>query len=394
MALGDRLLARWGFVTEAAGTSQTVAAMAVETAAKFSTPTASPWTDGGVYIGTNASRTIAQRISREEALQVPAVQRARNLIAGTISGLPLVTIDSNRRKVRVPLFEQLDPNVANVVTMAHTVEDLIFEATSWWRIIQFGRDEYPMRIERIDPKRVSVKEGRVYIDNIYVEDSKLIRFDSPNPAVLTYAARAIRRALKFEQAAELYSNAPKAMGYFTPSDLDAEPGEEDVTNLLDDWEDARWNHSTAYIPFSLRWNPVSMMSAVDLQLVQLQERAALDVANCTGLDPRDVGVAVNDRTYNNAQDRRQDRLNETLQPYLRAVSDRLSMGDVTKRGQRVVFDLDDFMRADPSTRANVYQIHHNMGTLTRDEIREEEGMPALTDQQRQEIDASANPSGQ
>lgn len=320
---------------------------------------------------------------------MPACLRARNLIVGAISGLPLVTLDADLRRVRVPLLEQIDPDLANVVTIARTVEDLLFESVAWWRVRSFGWDNFPWNAERIPVSRVHVPPvGRIQVDGVEVPNEELIRFDSPNPALLVYAARSLRRALKFEQMAEMYADTPRGLGYFSP-DNDADPvADEDIPDLLADWDAARWDHSTGYVPAGLRWNSMDMMSPADLQLAQLQERAALDIANCTGLDPRDLGVAVNDRTYNNAQDRRQDRVTETLQAYMLAITGRLSMGDVTKRGQRVIFDLNDFMRADPKTRAEVAKTQIEVGALTPDEYRADEGRPPLTPEQKAAMPAA------
>jgi hypothetical protein len=58
-----------------------------------------------------------------------------------------------------------------------------------------------------------------------------------------------------------------------------------------------------------------------------------------------------------------------------AISDRLSMPDVTPDTQRVRFWLDQYFQADPKTRAEVQQIHHTLGVTDAAEIREEEGKP-------------------
>src|SRR5512139_3789782 len=74
------------------------------------------------------------RVSRAEALSVPAVMRGRNLIC-SISTLPLVQLrQSDWSPVRHPLLEQIDPDVPNVVTLAQTVEDLLFDSIGWWEI--------------------------------------------------------------------------------------------------------------------------------------------------------------------------------------------------------------------------------------------------------------------
>jgi hypothetical protein len=53
------------------------------------------------------------------------------------------------------------------------------------------------------------------------------------------------------------------------------------------------------------------------------------------------------------------------------------MDDVTWPGRKVRFDFDDYLRADPKTRAEVDEIRLRTGTTTIDEIRQSEGLPSL-----------------
>lgn len=350
-----------------------------------------PWTVGGIYHGLSAP-LIAPRISKEEALQVPAVLRGRNLIAGTIASLPLYTYDKGRNKVRTPLLDQIDPNVPNTVTIAQTVEDLLFEGRSLWRVKAFGWDGFPVEAEHINVVAWSTSpppgfplnslpsgmfpNGVLWVMGEPVDGSQVIRFDSPNPPLLISAARAIRRALKLEQAADRYADEPQALGWFTPAE-GADPAEdEDIQTILDDWQRARTSRATGYVPAALKYNP-NQWSPADLQLAELQQKATLALANAMGLDPEDLGVSTTSRTYQNAIDRRVDRINECYAPYLKTVEDRLSMRDVTPRGRYVCFDLDEFLQADPKTRWETYAIAAGIGGMTNDEIREEEERPAL-----------------
>ncbi|HEY0700181.1 MAG TPA: HK97 family phage prohead protease, partial [Micromonospora sp.] len=102
--------------------------------------------------------------------------------------------------------------------------------------------------------------------------------------------------------------------------------------------------------------------------------AHLEIANAIGIDPEELGISTTSRTYFNAIDRRQSRINDVLSPFMAAITQRLSMGDVTKRGYRVAFDLDDYMRADPLTRWQVYKIGRELDVITPEEIRSEERM--------------------
>lgn len=342
------------------------------------------------------SRGLLPKAGRAEALSVPAVLRARNIICGPAT-LPLIQRDIERKVRRLPLLEQIDPNVANVVTLAQTLEDLLFEAVSWWRITEFGSDGYPTYAEHVDFAHVHVQDpnnpsplpggydprgGVIYMYGTPVPYSQVIRFDSPNPGLLSAGGRAVRRALLLDTTSALYANNPRPMDYFTPNE-DADPTtDEDVAALLAAWNRARKLASTAYVPAALKYNTVDSPTPVELQLAEQQRKATLDIANATGLDPEDLGVSTTSRTYQNGVDRRQDRINDTLSPYMAAIQQRLSMPDVTKRGYLVAFDLDAYLRADPLTRATVYEKAGVTSWLTDDEVREEEGLPALTPAQR------------
>lgn len=356
-----------------------------------------PWTRGGVWGGID-SVNIAPRVSREEALQVPAVFRGRNLIAGTVSSLPLRTIDAKRAAVDNPLMRQINPQVPNVVTMSQTIEDLLFEGVAWWRITGFGWDNFPVTAEHVDARMVSTTPppgiparlpsgiypaGVVYVAGVETDARNVIRFDSPLPPLLIHGARAIRRALRVERTAEMYAEDPRMLGYFTanegadPIDPDEDDEDDAIVGLLDDWAAARRARATAWVPAWAKYNEANFMSPADLQLIQLQQRCALDIVNLMGLDAEDFGINVTSRTYANVTDRRQDRINETFGPFMRAITDRLSMNDVTKRGQKVIFWIDDFMKADPRTRAEVAKTEIEFGGRTADEYRAEEGRPAL-----------------
>ncbi len=346
--------------------------------------------------------------SRDSALQVPAVLRGRNLIC-SIATLPLTQYGPSNARERSGLLDQIDPQVPNVITVAMLAEDLLFDGIGWLRVTTRGWNDFPSSAQHVDTSRVSLvppdgapglntmpsgvdPSGAVWVDGQPVPGRDMIRFDSPNPPLLSSARRAIQRAVKLELAAELYAGNPRPLDYFTPSG-DADPAEDaDITDILTEWQQARQAGTTAYVPASLTYNTVQVMSPADLQLVALQARASLDIANAIGLDPEDLGINTTSRTYQNATDRRQDRINDVLAPYMRAITDRLSMNDVTRRGYRVAFDLDDYLKADPLTRANQAQTLAGLKAITRDEIRDREGMAPLSPAQRRELDKVPAPS--
>lgn len=335
------------------------------------------------------------RVSRLEALSVPAVQRGRNLIC-SISTLPLVQLDARQRTMRSPLLEQIDPDVPNVVTLAQTLEDLFFDGISWWLITAQDFAGYPVAARHLDVGSVSLtppagsratpaplpggedpRGATVWVDGVATAASRVIRFDSPNPAVLKVAGRAIRRAILLDEAASMYADDPRPLDFFRPAE-GADPVEDDdVEKILAEWKAARKKRSTAYVPAALKYESVSSPSPRELQLAELDKAAGLKLANALGVDPEELGISTTSRTYSNAVDRRRDRINDVLSPYMRAITDRLSMGDVTRRGQRVMWDLDDYMRANPTERWANYRTGWEIGALTVEEIRADENRPPL-----------------
>lgn len=318
---------------------------------------------------------IAAPVGRVEALQVPAVLRCRNLIAGTLGTLPVVIHGPDRAVVSCGLLAQPEVDVPRSVTMTHTIEDMLFDGVAWWRVIKRAWTGYPDKVRRIDPSWVSVHpDGNVYINGEHVPDSELIRFVSPNPALLHAGARAIRTCAKLDMAAANYAEEPEPMGYFYPKD-GIDPAEDaDIALMLDAYKAARATRGRAYIPAALGYEQLQW-SPEQLQLADARQHAVLEIARAAGVDPEDVGVSTTSRTYANNEQRRQDFKDFTLGAYVSAIEGRLTMGDVTPNGYYAKFKWEGFLRSDTTTRYNSYKIGLEVGAVDASEIRELEDKP-------------------
>lgn len=326
------------------------------------------------------------RVSREQALSVAAVQRGRNSLC-SIATLPLVLYKGLDIQTS-PFLSQIDPDVANVVTLSQTIEDLAFEGISWWLITAQDFAGYPLAARHLDVGTVSLDppkgtpnpfpSGRdprgvkiVWVAGKPVPADQLIRFDSPNPGLLTANARAIRRALLLDKLAATYADNPRPLDYFTDTDDPSiEPMEDDeVDAFLAEWQAERKRRSTGWIPSTVKRVDVDAPSPAEFQLVELQRQVTLEIANGLGVDPEDLGVSTTSRTYFNAQDRRTTKINETYAPYMTAITQRLSMGDVTRRGYVVKFDLTDYLKPDPAGQVDYWKGLYDMDAIDSDEIR-------------------------
>jgi hypothetical protein len=340
------------------------------------------------------------RVSRAQALSVAAVQRGRNELA-SIATLPL-RLYRGLDIVDSPLFRQFDPDVPNVVHMAATIEDLAFEGIAWWQITGQDFDGYPASVRRVDPTTVTLRPpgknvqqpplsagyqvqtsvagqtGRyVWIDRgdgkgpQPISAALMIRFDSPNPGILSANARAIRRAIALDQVAAMYAENPALREYFTDSDdPSVDPMKDDeVDAFLAEYGAMRQVRPYGWIPSTVKRADVSAPSPRDLTLVDLQRQVTLEIANGLGVDPEDLGVSTTSRTYFNSVDKKQDKVNRTYKPFMVAITDRLAMGDVTRRGYAPAFDLTEYLTPDPVTQAQYWAALKGMGVTDAAEIR-------------------------
>lgn len=341
---------------------------------------------GPAFYGFSSSPfSPAPRIDRKAAVQVPAVKRSRDLIAGSLGGLPLDLYGPRHETASNPLFEQPERNVPRSVTMTRTVEDLLFEGVAWWRITEFSWTNYPSKVRRIDPRRVSVNddEGKVFIDGKHVDDQYLIRFDSPTDGLLIAGARAIRTCLELDAAAARYASEPQPLGYFSPADGETDPAsDQDVIDILNGWATARQTRATGYVPASLKYN-VTQFDAEKIQLSEARQHAVLEIARAAGIDPEELGVSTTSRTYSNQFDRRKAFIDFTLGQFRQAIEDRLSMGDVTPRGYFAKFNLSAFLRSDDLSRYTALEKGLAIGAVSREEIRALEDRPPLTPSQQE-----------
>lgn len=83
----------------------------------------------------------------------------------------------------------------------------------------------------------------------------------------------------------------------------------------------------------------------------------------------------NSLTYQNVIDGRKEFVAYSLQPYICAIEDRLSMDDITARGNIVRFAIDEsFLRADTMARLDAIEKMLSLGLIDVEQAKEMEDM--------------------
>lgn len=301
--------------------------------------------------------------TRNEAMQVPAVARARNIIAGTIASLPVWGFNdiTGERLYGRQLLKQADPSVPQAVTIAWTVEDLLFHGVAYWQVLETDPETgRPVRARRIDPQRVNynTSDSSGIVDAFFVDGNfvpmegvgSLKMFNGLDDGILARAGRTIRTALNLERAAARIADEPVPTMVLKNGGVDLPP--EQVSGLLAAWKAARQSRTTAYLNNAIDvqtfgYDPQS------LQLVESRQHTATEVARLVGLPAWYLNADVQGMTYSNVTSERRSLVDFSLRPILSVLEGRLSMDDMTARGTTVRFVLDDYLRGNPMEQLDV-----------------------------------------
>jgi HK97 family phage portal protein len=326
-------------------------------------------------------------MDRNIALQVPSVSRCRNLIAGVISSIDLgLYKKSTGKKLESPVWlDQPDIRQPLSVTLAYTVDALLFYSVAYWRVTSlYADDGRPSGFEFIPNTRVtvttnkygdqveyySVNGERVPMDGI----GSLVTFQSLLPGVLQTGGRTIQAALDIQKAAAVAAATPMATTILKNTGADLP--EAQVQGLLAAWKSARQNRSTAYLTSTLEAQNIGF-SPKDMTYNESSQYLATEIARLMNVPAYYISADMNNSmTYQNILDGRKEFVAYSLQPFISAIENRLSMDDLTAHGNRVRFAIDEtFLRADTMVRLDAIEKMLNLGLI---DVAQAQSMEQLT----------------
>ena len=337
---------------------------------------------GGLYNnGYNAGF-----MDRATALQVATVSRCRNLVCGVISYLPLELYKkSTGEQLQSPLWlDQPDIRQPRAVTLAYTVDSLIFYSVAYWRVTSlYADDGRPSGFEWVANTRVTVTtDAKGYEVQYYSVDGarvpmsgigSLVTFQSLLPGVLETGARTIQAALDIQKASAVSAATPMPTGIIRNQGADLP--EAQVQGLLAAFKSARQNRSTAYLTSTLDYQTVGF-SPKEMTYNESSQYLSTEIARLMNVPAFMVSSDMNNSmTYQNVLDSRKEYVAYSLQPYICAVEERLSMDDITAHGNIVKFNVDEtFLRADTMSRLSAIEKMLQLELIDIETAREMESM--------------------
>jgi len=341
---------------------------------------------GDNVIGFGYNTFGAGPMDRTLATQVPAVNRCANLIKGVIGYLPLELYKkSTGAQLGTPLWcEQPDIRQPRSVTISWTVDSLIFYGVAYWRVTEVYADDLrPSRFEWVANTRVVAQTNQLGTEVIYytidgqkvpmVGIGSLVTFQGLTQGVLQTAGRTIQSALDLEKAAAVAAQTPMATGFL--KNTGADMPESQVQGLLAAWKAARQSRSTAYLTSTLSYETVGF-SPKDMMYNEASQYLATQIARAMNVPAYYISADMNNSmTYQNIIDGRKEFVAYSLQPYICAIEDRLSMNDITANGHTVRFNISEtFLRSDDKARLETIEKMLTLGLIDLEQAKEMEDL--------------------
>lgn len=314
-------------------------------------------------IGADEPRVL----SRADAMRIPAVARSRHIICGTIARIDLA---GYRGETRLTGYDapswltRTDGAVSPLHRMLMTVDDLMFYNWSLWRITDRTADgREPLRMDRVPMESWQFEPGTRRVLTLQSDgaggwswqvtpDRDVVLIPGATDGLLDSGQDTLRHAADLETSAHNAARFPSAyLGLKQTTGAPLKRRSDDdtevtVETIIADWRAARRSPEGGGVAW-LGGVEAQELGSFDGHLLESgRNAAAVDVARHASIpaDLIDATVTESSLHYSTSRDNDRRFIDYGLGLYMSAISARLSQDDVTPRGQRVAFDLEQWLK--------------------------------------------------
>lgn len=282
-------------------------------------------------------------VTRDMAMAVPALARARSLICSTIAGVPLVSVDDDGDDDgRTPDYiKSTLGDVPPYHRMLWTVDDLFFYGWSLWAVERDSRGRV------LDAARVPYEmwsmdsEGNVLVDGEPARAEDVCLIPGISEGILTTGRATIAQAHQLLRAAARAAENPAAQVELHQTN-EAPMTEEDVEFLISKWARARAGENGGVAFTSAGIEVKEHGASSEHLLIEGRNAAAVDIARHANLPATmvDATLSGSSLSYQNTAARMSELVTFGLSPLMKAVAARLSQNDMSPDDIRLSFDMD------------------------------------------------------
>ena len=323
--------------------------------------------------------SLTLRVSRKDAMSVPSVARARNLICGTVASIPLEYYNKRTGEViAAPRWiNQLSKNQPSFVTINWIVDSLLFYGNAYLRVTErYAEDGRPSAFEWIANSRVTLTtdlEGimitQYYVDANPIDMNDIVTIQGLDEGVLERAGKTIQAAIDINKAASISAATPMSSGILKNTGADLPPAE--VSGLLAAWKRSRQNNSTAYLTSTLEFQS-TQFSPKDMMYNEAIQNLSTEIARAMNVPAYYLSADQNTTmTYANVTEERKQFYALSIEPFIQAIQTRLSMDDISTSNHEVRFSVfDTFLKDDPLVELQVIEKLLTLGLITTEQAME------------------------
>lgn len=186
-----------------------------------------------------------------------------------------------------------------------------------------------------------------------------------------------------EYGARLFANGAKPGGVLT---TDGKLSPDAAKAIKERWEEAHRGlsqaHRVAVLEQGIKWQQVGI-NPEDAQFLESRKFSVQQIASIFRVPPHMVGDVERSTSWGTGIELQQlGFLKTSLQPWLRLWTEALKRDLLTVQGwatHDIVFDLDEYLRADIKTRYEAFRIARENGVINADEWRARENLPPIPD---------------
>jgi phage portal protein BeeE len=297
---------------------------------------------------------------RAAAISIPAISRARDLLASVIGCMPLRAYSemwNGEEMERVYIaprswLRRPDPTVPFNFLMSWTFDDLYFYGRAFWYITSRTADGYPASFSRLPAGSVTTTDmagpvwfapsKEVYFQGGQIDPANLVQFLSPTQGMVYSSQAAIETAIKIQDARA--RNASSSIPAGVLRQTGGEPlSAQELADLAAAFNTARATNQTAALNEFLTYEPTTM-SPDKMLLIESANYSALETGGRIGnVPPYLIGVSTGSYSYQSSQQARMDLLFFGVKLYADAIAETLSMNNVLPNGTFVAFDYESYL---------------------------------------------------
>jgi hypothetical protein len=289
-------------------------------------------------------------VTREEAMSVPAVVRARAILISLIANKPLKAWRGAELVPEQPSFLYRTPGILGPsARMARTVDDLIFYPWSLW-LTERGAEDGGRRpildavhcpyskwkVNDADLIEVANRDGGWDV----AQDDEVLLIPGPWEGLLAHGSRTVRGAADLERAwVDRARNPSPITELHLTEDIALDDDEVEATR--DAWTTARRARGGAVAVTPSNVDVIDHGTADAALFIEGRNSSRMDIASMMNMPGAilDATSATASLTYVTQEGTRTSLYDLTLPYWLEPIAARLSQDDVVPRGQSVRFDF-------------------------------------------------------